>query len=42
MVNGILGGSFTSEELTVADMNSDGIVNVIDIVSLVNLILGSS
>ena len=42
MVNGILGGSFTSEELAVADMNSDGIVNVIDIVSLVNLILGSS
>jgi len=40
MVNGILGGSFTSEELAVADMNSDGIVNVIDIVSLVNLILG--
>ena len=29
----------TDEELCVADLNSDGIVNVIDIVSLVNLVL---
>ena len=40
MVNGILGGSFSSEEFAAADMNSDGIINVVDIVSLVNLILG--
>ena len=39
MVNGILGSGFTTEQLEVADLNQDGIVNVIDIVTLVNIIL---
>mgnify|MGYP001293662063 CR=1 FL=1 len=39
MVNGILGGSFTADQIIVADLNSDGVINVIDIVSLVNIIL---
>ena len=40
LVNGILGGSFTEDQLVAADLNEDGTINIIDIVSLVNMILG--
>ena len=36
-INIILG---TSESLDSADLNQDGIINVLDIVSLVNIVLG--
>ena len=39
LVNGILGGGFTEEQLIVADLNGDGAINVVDIVSLVNIII---
>ena len=31
---------FSDDEVAVADLNGDGIINVIDIVTLVNMILG--
>ena len=37
LVNIILGNS---EEVASADVNQDGIINVLDIVSLINIILG--
>ena len=39
LVNGILGGDFTEEQLTVADFNGDGNINIVDVVQLVSLIL---
>jgi hypothetical protein len=40
LVNGILTGNLTSDQMLVADLNGDQTINVIDIVSLVNMILG--
>jgi len=40
LVNGILGGELTGDQQLAADLNGDGTINVIDIVSLVNIILG--
>ena len=40
LVNGILNGNLTNDQMIVADLNGDQTINVIDIVSLVNMILG--
>ena len=40
LVNGILNGNLTNDQMLVADLNGDQTINVIDIVSLVNMILG--
>ena len=39
LVNGIINGGFTEEQLIVADINGDGTINVIDIVSLIDIII---
>ena len=41
VVNLILGGDPTSEELQLADLNGDGTLNILDIVAIVNIILSS-
>ena len=44
MVNTILGSgsdSLSDYELCLFDLNGDGVINVVDIVSLVNTILGN-
>ena len=39
LVNMILGDSFSEYATFMADINQDGIINVLDIVALVNIIL---
>jgi hypothetical protein len=34
-----LGGNPTNEELQLADLNGDGMLNILDIIALVNIIL---
>ena len=41
-VNFVLGNSTPSDdEFTAADMNIDGIINILDVIEVVNIILGS-
>tara|TARA_B100001123_G_C14403119_1_gene667591 strand:- start:259 stop:390 length:132 start_codon:yes stop_codon:yes gene_type:complete len=42
LVDWILSGTSLSDlEITIADMANDGLVNMLDIVALVNIILGN-
>ena len=40
LVNYILGGDITEEQIALSDYNQDGQVNVVDIVNIVSEILG--
>ena len=41
MINYIVGNEdFTEEQLLAADLNGDGVINILDILVLINLILG--
>ena len=42
MVNFVLGGTPTEEQLLTADMNQDDILNILDVIQLVSEILGTS
>ena len=42
MVNFILGTTPTEEELLTADINQDGILNILDVIQLVSEILGTT
>ena len=42
MVNFVLGQTPTEEETLTADMNQDGIVNILDVIQVVGEILGTT
>jgi hypothetical protein len=42
LVNFVLGGLLTEEELITADINQDGTLNILDVIQVVSEILGTT